>query len=135
MYFLLANLCFLFTTSTTCPFAIGIVLKVFDSIGIIVTPNSISSSLTFCLISLEPSSIICICISGYSSWNLAIIDGKYAAPITGGSPSFSTFFEYVKLSSSLYISKFIVTDLGPSIYSSLPLYNHKGFDLGHTWMV
>ena len=23
----------------------------------------------------------------------------------------------------------------PRIYFSLPLYNHKGFDLGHTWMV
>ena len=23
----------------------------------------------------------------------------------------------------------------PLIYFSLPLYNHKGFDLGHTWMV
>ena len=28
---------------------------------------------------------------------------------------------------ALYLS-----DLGPSIYFSLPLYNHKGFDLGHT---
>ena len=26
-------------------------------------------------------------------------------------------------------------DLIPWIYFSLPLYNHKGFDLGHTWMV
>ena len=26
-------------------------------------------------------------------------------------------------------------DLIPWIYLSLPLYNHKGFDLGHTWMV
>ena len=25
-----------------------------------------------------------------------------------------------------------LTDLGPYIYFSLPLYNHKGFDLGHT---
>ena len=28
---------------------------------------------------------------------------------------------------ALYLS-----DLGPYIYFSLPLYNHKGFDLGHT---
>ena len=27
------------------------------------------------------------------------------------------------------------SDLIPWIYLSLPLYNHKGFDLGHTWMV
>ena len=26
-----------------------------------------------------------------------------------------------------------LSDLFPSIYLSLPLYNHKGFDLGHTW--
>ena len=31
---------------------------------------------------------------------------------------------------ALYLS-----GLGPEIYLSLPLYNHKGFDLGHTWMV
>ena len=28
-----------------------------------------------------------------------------------------------------------LSDLIPLIYFSLPLYNHKGFDLGHTWMV
>ena len=28
-----------------------------------------------------------------------------------------------------------VSDLIPWIYLSLPLYNHKGFDLVHTWMV
>ena len=28
-----------------------------------------------------------------------------------------------------------LSDLIPWIYFSLPLYNHKGFDLGHTWMV
>ena len=27
------------------------------------------------------------------------------------------------------------SDLIPWIYLSLPLYHHKGFDLGHTWMV
>ena len=31
---------------------------------------------------------------------------------------------------ALYLS-----DLGPYIYFSLPLYNRKGFDLGHNWMV
>jgi len=31
---------------------------------------------------------------------------------------------------ALYLS-----DLGPYIYFSLPLYNHKRFDLGHTWVV
>ena len=29
----------------------------------------------------------------------------------------------------------VLSDLIPWIYLSLPLYNHKGFDLGHTWMV
>ena len=28
-----------------------------------------------------------------------------------------------------------LSDLVPYIYFLLPLYNHKGFDLGHTWMV
>ena len=28
-----------------------------------------------------------------------------------------------------------LTDLIPWVYFSLPLYNHKAFDLGHTWMV
>ena len=28
-----------------------------------------------------------------------------------------------------------LSDLVPWIYLSLPLYNHMGFDLGHTWMV
>ena len=28
-----------------------------------------------------------------------------------------------------------LSDLITWIYFSLPLYNHKGFDLGHTWMV
>ena len=28
-----------------------------------------------------------------------------------------------------------LSDLIPWVYLSLPLYNHKGFDLGHTWMV
>ena len=27
-----------------------------------------------------------------------------------------------------------LSDLIPWIYSSSPVYNHKGFDLGHTWM-
>ena len=28
-----------------------------------------------------------------------------------------------------------LSDLIPWIYLSLPLYNHKGLDLGHTWMI
>ena len=36
----------------------------------------------------------------------------------------------VHSSSALYLS-----DLVPYIYFSLPLYSHKGFDLGHTQMV
>ena len=30
---------------------------------------------------------------------------------------------------------FLSSDLIPWIYLLLPLYSHKGFDLGHTWMV
>ena len=36
---------------------------------------------------------------------------------------------------SIYNSSDTLSDLIPWTYLSLPLYNHKGFDLGHTWMV
>ena len=36
---------------------------------------------------------------------------------------------------SIHTSSGTLSALIPWIYFSLPLYNHKGFDLGHTWMV
>ena len=36
---------------------------------------------------------------------------------------------------SIHSSSGTLSDLIPWIHSSLPLYNWKGFDLGHTWMV
>ena len=36
---------------------------------------------------------------------------------------------------SVHSSSGTLSDLIPWIYLSLPLYNHKGFNLGHTWMV
>ena len=36
---------------------------------------------------------------------------------------------------SIHSSSGILSDLIPWTYLSLPLYNRKGFDLGHTWMV
>ena len=36
---------------------------------------------------------------------------------------------------SIVLQALYLSDLIPWIYLSLPLYNHKGFDLGHTWMV
>ena len=36
---------------------------------------------------------------------------------------------------SIHSSSGTLSDLIPWIYFSLPLYNRKGFDLGHTWMV
>ena len=36
---------------------------------------------------------------------------------------------------SVYSSSGTLSDLTSWIYLSLPLYNRKGFDLGHTWMV
>ena len=33
------------------------------------------------------------------------------------------------------LQKLCLSDLIPWIYFSFPLYNHWGFDLGHTWMV
>ena len=35
---------------------------------------------------------------------------------------------------SIVLQALCLSDLIPWIYFSLPLYNHKGFDLGHTWM-
>ena len=34
---------------------------------------------------------------------------------------------------SIVLQDLYLPDLIPLIYLSLPLYNHKGFDLGHTW--
>ena len=42
---------------------------------------------------------------------------------------------FCTLQISIYISSGILSDLIPWIYLLLPLCNHKGFDLGHTWMV
>ena len=36
---------------------------------------------------------------------------------------------------SLVFQAFCLSDLIPWIYLSLPLYNHKGFDLDHIWIV
>ena len=36
---------------------------------------------------------------------------------------------------SIVLQALCLSDLIPWINLSLPLYNHKGFDLGHTWMV
>ena len=36
---------------------------------------------------------------------------------------------------SIVLQALCLSYLIPWIYLSLPLYNHKGFDLGHTWMV
>ena len=35
---------------------------------------------------------------------------------------------------SIVLQALCLPELIPWIYSSLPLYNHMGFDLGHTWM-
>ena len=40
-----------------------------------------------------------------------------------------------RLQTCIHSSSGTVSDLIPWIYFSLPLYNHKGFDLGHTWML
>ena len=36
---------------------------------------------------------------------------------------------------SIILQSLYLSDLTPWIYLSLPLYNCKGFDLGHTWMI
>ena len=35
---------------------------------------------------------------------------------------------------SIVLQAFCLSNLFPWIYLSLPQYNHKGFDLGHTWI-
>ena len=42
---------------------------------------------------------------------------------------------YTMAQTSIHSSSGTLRDLIPWIYLSLPLYNCKGFDLGHTWMV
>ena len=42
---------------------------------------------------------------------------------------------YTMLWTSIHSSSGTLSDLIPWIYLLLPLYNHKGFYLGHTWMV
>ena len=42
---------------------------------------------------------------------------------------------YTVSRTSIHSSSGTLSDLIPWIYLSLPLYTHKGFDLGHTWMV
>ena len=36
---------------------------------------------------------------------------------------------------SIVLQGLCLSDLIPWMYFSLPLYNHKGFDLGHTWLI
>ena len=64
-----------------------------------------------------PTAILLFCISFPWGWSWSL------SPVQCHEP-------HSIVHQALYIS-----DLGPSIYFSLPLYNHKGFDLGHTWMV
>ena len=42
---------------------------------------------------------------------------------------------YNVMNLSIHSSSGTLSDLIPWIYFSLPLYNHKRFDLGHTWIV
>ena len=42
---------------------------------------------------------------------------------------------YTVLQTFVHSSSGTLSDLIPWVYLSLPLYNHKGFDLGHVWMM
>ena len=42
---------------------------------------------------------------------------------------------YTVLQTFVHSSSGTLSDLIPWVYLSLPLYNHKGFDLGHAWMI
>ena len=59
--------------------------------------------------------LFCICFSWRWSWSLP--------PVQCREPP------------SIILQVFCLSDLIPWIYFSFPLYNHKGFDVGHTWMI
>ena len=56
-----------------------------------------------------------------------ILEPKKIKPVTVSTVSPSICHEVMELDA-------MILDLIPWIYLSPPLYNHKGFDLGHIWM-
>ena len=75
------------------------------------------SLLFFCQLFVRPSQtailLFCISFSWGCSWSLPPVQCQE--------------------SPSIVPQALCLSDLIPWIYFSLPLYNHKGFDLGHTW--
>ena len=63
------------------------------------------------------TTIFCFCISFSWGWSWSLPSIQCHKPL------------------SIVFQALCLSDLIPWIYLSLPLYNHKGFDLGHTWMV
>ena len=74
--------------------------------------------LFFSQLILRPSqtTILPLCISFSWGWFWSLPPVQYYIP------------------SSIVFQALCLSDLIPWIYLSLPLYNHKGFDLGHIWM-
>ena len=64
-----------------------------------------------------PIAILLFCISFSWQWSWSL------SPVQCHEPPF------------VALRALCLSDLIPWIYFSLPLYNHKGFDLGHSWMV
>ena len=78
----------------------------------------LSASLLFRAILRPPqTAILLFCISFSWGWSWPLSPVLYHEP------------------PSIVHQALCLSDVVPEIYFSLPLYNHKGFDLGHTWMV
>ena len=65
----------------------------------------------------KASSVLPFCISFSWGWFWSQTPIQYYEPL------------------SIVLQAFYLSDLTPWIYSSLSLYNHKGFDLSHIWMI
>ena len=61
----------------------------------------------------------------------------FCKPFSDNHFAFLHFFilGIVLITASVHSSSGPLSDLIPWICLSLPLYNHKGFDLDHTWVV
>ena len=130
----------------------------------LVSPIFLKISLVFPILLFSSISLLCSLQKAFLSllaslWNSAF-SGVYLAPspLPFASLLFSAickassdnhfallhflFLETVLITTSctmlwtsVHSSSGTLSDLIPYIYLSLPLYNHKGSDLGHAWMV
>ena len=86
----------------------------------------------YCLLKCQPTPVF---LPGKSHgwWNL-VGYSPWESQRVGYDWENYTFTQYHTLP-SIVLQVLCLSDLIPGIYLSLPLYNHKAFDLGHNWMV